>query len=109
MAWRGRSAAVQRHSDPRLYRWPQLRDAASPVEAARQFKRSIAECGAKERICCPNKSRLASMKNAPRRGVLAGTAATGKNAGLHFVEMSVDETDDRLSRLDWSASSVWRW
>ncbi len=39
-----------------------IRDAASPVEAARQFKRSIAELWAKERICCPNKSRLASMK-----------------------------------------------
>lgn len=32
-----------------------------------------------------------------------------KTLGFDFVEMSVDETDDRLSRLDWSASSVWRW
>jgi L-ribulose-5-phosphate 3-epimerase UlaE len=23
--------------------------------------------------------------------------------------MSVDETDARLARLDWSRSSVWRW
>ncbi len=38
-----------------------IRDAASPVKAARQFKRSIAELWA-ERICCPNKFRLASMK-----------------------------------------------
>lgn len=35
-------------------------------------------------------------------GVLAGTPATGKTLGFDFVEMSVDETDDRLSRLDWS-------
>lgn len=49
-----------------------------------------------------NKSRLASMKSAPRRGVLAGTPATGKTLGFDFVEMSVDETDERLSRLDWS-------
>lgn len=59
-------------------------------------------CGAKERICCPNKSRLASTKSASRWGVLAGTTATGKTLGFDFVEMSVDETDDRLSRLDWS-------
>lgn len=25
-----------------------------------------------------------------------------KTLGFDFVEMSVDETDDRLSRLDWS-------
>jgi 3-dehydro-L-gulonate-6-phosphate decarboxylase len=31
-----------RDSDPRLYR-RSIRDAASPVEAARQFKRSIAQ------------------------------------------------------------------
>lgn len=32
----------------------------------------------------------------PERLVLA------KSCGFDFVEMSVDETDERLSRLDWS-------
>ncbi|STK56918.1 3-keto-L-gulonate-6-phosphate decarboxylase [Escherichia coli] len=86
-----------------------IRDAASPVEAARQFKRSIAELWAKERICCPNKSRLASMKKRSRRGVLAGTPAMAKTLGFDFVEMSVDETDERLSRLDWSREQRLRW
>ena len=27
-----------------------------------------------------------------------------KSCGFDFVEMSVDETDERLSRLDWSAA-----
>ncbi|MEN3752977.1 hypothetical protein ABC733_10630 [Mangrovibacter sp. SLW1] len=34
----------------------------------------------------------------PERLVLA------KSCGFDFVEMSVDETDERLSRLEWSAS-----
>ena len=42
-------------------------------------------CGAKERICCPNKNPLGTLrKSTPRRGVLAGTPATGKNVGLRF-------------------------
>ncbi len=32
-----------------------------------------------------------------------------KALGFDFVEMSLDETDARLARLDWSPSSVWRW
>ncbi len=36
---------------------------------------------------------------------LAGAAGAGKKLRfLIFVEMSVDETDERLSRLDWSAA-----
>lgn len=27
-----------------------------------------------------------------------------KNAGFDFVEISIDETDEKLARLDWSAS-----
>ncbi len=34
----------------------------------------------------------------PERLVLA------KSCGFDFVEMSVDETDERLSRLDWSTA-----
>lgn len=34
----------------------------------------------------------------PERLVLA------KSCGLDFVEMSVDETDERLSRLEWSTT-----
>nr|VUD23533.1 L-ribulose-5-phosphate 3-epimerase UlaE [Salmonella sp. NCTC 7297] len=34
--------------------------------------------------------------------MLAGAPAAGENAGFDFVEMSVDETDARLARLDWS-------
>ena len=33
---------------------------------------------------------------------LAGAAGAGKKLRFDFVEMSVDETDERLSRLDWS-------
>jgi L-ribulose-5-phosphate 3-epimerase len=42
------------------------------------------------------------MKRRSLRGVLAGAAAAGKTLGFDFVEMSVDETDARLARLDWS-------
>lgn len=35
-------------------------------------------------------------------GTLAGSFATGEKLGFDFVEMSVDETDARLERLDWS-------
>ena len=59
-----------------------IRDAASPVEAARQFKRSIAQLWVKERLCWRNPFRSASMKSAPRRGVLAGAAKACKSAGL---------------------------
>ena len=30
--------------------------------------------------------------------------ALAKSCGFDFVEMSVDETDERLSRLDWSVA-----
>jgi L-ribulose-5-phosphate 3-epimerase UlaE len=39
----------------------------------------------------------------PERLVLA------KSCGFDFVEMSVDETDERLSRLDWTPRSAPRW
>ncbi len=35
-------------------------------------------------------------------GVLAGTLRLAKTLGFDFVEMSVDETDARPARLDWS-------
>jgi L-ribulose-5-phosphate 3-epimerase len=41
---------------------------------------------------------LAKELNWPERLVLA------KSCGFDFVEMSIDETDERLSRLDWSIS-----
>lgn len=41
---------------------------------------------------------LAKDLSWPERLVLA------KSCGFDFVEMSVDETDERLSRLDWSAA-----
>ena len=44
------------------------------------------------------------MKSAGERSLLAGAAGAGKSCGFDFVEMSVDETDERLSRLDWSAA-----
>lgn len=34
--------------------------------------------------------------------MLAEAPDAGKELGFDFVEMSVDETDERLSRLDWS-------
>lgn len=42
------------------------------------------------------------MKSAPRRGVLAERLKLAKALGFDFVEMSLDETDARLARLDWS-------
>lgn len=39
-----------------------------------------------------------------RKDLSAGAAGAGKSCGFDFVEMSVDETDERLSRLDWSAA-----
>lgn len=44
------------------------------------------------------------MKSAGERSLLAGAAGAGKKLRFDFVEMSVDETDERLSRLDWSAA-----
>ncbi|STI82030.1 L-xylulose 5-phosphate 3-epimerase [Escherichia coli] len=41
---------------------------------------------------------LAKDLSWPERLVLA------KSCGFDFVEMSVDETDERLSRLDWSTA-----
>ncbi len=41
---------------------------------------------------------LAKDLSRPERLVLA------KSCGFDFVEMSVDETDERLSRLDWSTA-----
>lgn len=44
------------------------------------------------------------MKGAGERSLTAGAAGAGKSCGFDFVEMSVDETDERLSRLDWSTA-----
>lgn len=42
------------------------------------------------------------MKKRWRKTSPGGTAGAGKKLRFDFVEMSVDETDERLSRLDWS-------
>lgn len=42
------------------------------------------------------------MKSAPRRECWLERLQLAKTLGFDFVEMSVDETDERLSRLDWS-------
>lgn len=44
------------------------------------------------------------MKKRWRKISLAGRLVLAKSCGFDFVEMSVDETDERLSRLDWSAA-----
>lgn len=49
-----------------------IRDAAFRLKPRVSSNVPSPNCGAKERICCPNKSRLASTKSAPRWGVLAG-------------------------------------
>ena len=59
-----------------------IRDAASPVEARASLNALSPSCGVKERLCWRNPFRSASMKSAPRRGVLAGAAKACKSAGL---------------------------
>lgn len=44
------------------------------------------------------------MKKHWRKISLAERLVLAKSCGFDFVEMSVDETDERLSRLDWSAA-----
>ncbi|MGT8977491.1 TIM barrel protein [Escherichia coli] len=45
---------------------------------------------------------MASTKSAPAGECWLERLQLAKTLGFDFVEMSVDETDDRLSRLDWS-------
>lgn len=45
---------------------------------------------------------LGIYEKRPRRGVLAERLKLAKALGFDFVEMSLDETDARLARLDWS-------
>lgn len=47
---------------------------------------------------------LGIYEKALAKDLSAGAAGAGKSCGFDFVEMSVDETDERLSRLDWSAA-----
>lgn len=42
------------------------------------------------------------MKSTPAGECWLERLQLAKTLGFDFVEMSVDETDDRLSRLDWS-------
>lgn len=44
------------------------------------------------------------MKSAGERSLWPERLVLAKSCGFDFVEMSVDETDERLSRLDWSAA-----
>jgi L-ribulose-5-phosphate 3-epimerase UlaE len=41
--------------------------------------------------------------------VLAGRLQLAKQLGFDFVEMSVDETDERLLGSTGAVSSAWRW
>ena len=43
-------------------------------------------------------------KALPYNATWHGRLALAREAGFDFVEMSVDESDERLARLDWSAS-----
>lgn len=47
---------------------------------------------------------LGIYEKALAKDLSAGAAGAGKSCGFDFVEMSVDETDERLSRLDWSTA-----
>lgn len=49
------------------------------------------------------------MKSAGERPLWPERLVLAKSCGFDFVEMSVDETDERLSRLDWSPLSAHRW
>ena len=42
-------------------------------------------------------------KALPYSGTWRERLAMAQEAGFDFVEMSVDESDERLARLDWSA------
>ena len=44
------------------------------------------------------------MKRRWRKISPAERLVLAKSCGFDFVEMSVDETDERLSRLDWSTA-----
>ena len=80
-----------------------IRDAASPVEAARQFKRSIAELGGEGADILSKQIPLGIYEKAlPAGECWLERLQLAKTLGFDFVEMSVDETDERLSRLDWS-------
>ena len=80
-----------------------IRDAASPVEAARQFKRAIAELWGSGADMVSKQSPLGIYEKAlPAGECWLERLQLAKTLGFDFVEMSVDETDDRLSRLDWS-------
>lgn len=47
---------------------------------------------------------LGIYEKALAKDLSAGAAGAGESCGFDFVEMSVDETDERLSRLDWNAT-----
>ncbi|GAB0980106.1 hypothetical protein BT08F36_09210 [Escherichia coli] len=80
-----------------------IRDAASPVEAARQFKRSIAELWGSGADMLSKQIPLGIYEKAlPAGECWLERLQLAKTLGFDFVEMSVDETDERLSRLDWS-------
>lgn len=46
-------------------------------------------------------------KATPKNFTWRERLAFAKELGFDFVEMSVDESDSRLARLDWTKKSVW--
>lgn len=74
----------------RAFRFTSLLPVAAFVMRRPRWKRRVSSnaqslsFGAKERVCCQNRSRLASMKRHSLRGVLAGAVTARKTAGLRF-------------------------
>jgi hypothetical protein len=65
-------------------------------------------CGAKERVCCRNKSRSASMKSTPR-GVLAGALQLAKALGFDLSKCRWMKLTLAWRGSTGAVSSVWRW
>ena len=70
-----------------------IRDAASRWKPRGSSNVRSPSCGAKERLCCRNLFRSASMKSAPAGECWLERLRLAKALGFDFVEMSVDETD----------------
>ena len=87
-----------------------IRDAASPVEAARQFKRSSLSFGAKERVCCQNRSRLASMKRHSLRGSAGWSGYSSQNSWASILSKCrwMRRTSVLLASTG-AANSAWHW
>jgi hypothetical protein len=101
-----RPAAVQGYQRQSVYCRRALAGAAHPAQVAAEFHAQIDASGENSMRNHPlgiYEKALAKDLSWPERLVLA------KSCGFDFVEMSVDETDERLSRLDWTPPSAPRW